>query len=216
MGQEQVQMAVQVVKCPKKIKVKTPFKPRARKPNRPLTQEQVRRVMLTIDNLRDAALLDLGFNCGPRVSEPLTFGQDAIDWEQGSINIWDEKKNEYRRIWPPRETLARLKQWINQSKPGPNRVFGFNAKTAERIVQRWTLSVLGEARSWHTVRHTYINLCAELEQDIKIVCANTGDSITTILHYYRKPSPGYIRRKVEENPIYSEVKKEGGEGASLD
>jgi len=201
MGKKQVQIQQEIAKCPKKNQIKT-FRNRIE--NRPLTSEQVRMLMLGVDNLRDCVLLHLGFNTGMRVSEVLTFSQDAIDWQQGSIRIWDAKKNEYRLVYPPLESLNKLKQWITESRPMGNPVFSHNAKTSQRIIQKWTKKTLGEKRSWHSIRHTYINLSAELEQDIKVVCQNTGDSIATILQYYRKPSPGYLRKKVEEKPIYQE------------
>jgi len=184
-----------------------PKKPRERSPNKPLNKEQVRKLMLAVIPLRDKALLHLGFNTGMRVSEPLTFTQDAIDWQEGTIKIYDEKKNKYRAAMPPLETLALLKTYIAESKPAGRPVFEMGTKTAERVVQHWTQQALGFRRSWHCIRHTYISLSNEAHQDIKVVIENTGDSPSTILQYYTHLTPDYRRRATEEKPVYTE--KEG-------
>ena len=189
----------------KKEKTKTAFKPRIRLANRPLSREQVKMVMLAVDNLRDASLLALGFNTGLRVSEAVSFIQDNIDWQQGSIKIWDEKKNIYRWIYAPLETMNKLKQHINESKPAGKPVFDMSCKTLERIIQRWTAQAIGEARSWHTVRHTYVSLSNEANQNIGVVIQNTGDRPATILRYYTHLSPDYLRKAVEAKPVYIET-----------
>jgi integrase len=203
MPEKQMEMVQELVKSPiTKLK-----KPRTRTENKPLTKEQVRKVMLAVIPLRDKALLHLGFNTGLRVSEPLTFTQDAIDWQTGTIKIYDEKKNKYRAVMPPLETLALLKTYIAESKPAGKPVFEMGVKTAERIVQRCTLQALGFKRSWHCIRHTYISLSNEVHQDIKVVIENTGDSPATILQYYTHLTPDYRRKATEDKPVYTE--KEG-------
>ena len=200
MVEKEAEVAVQITKS---LNTKQK-KPRNRSPNKPLTKDQVRKVMLAVVPLRDRALLHLGFNTGMRVSEPLTFTQDGVDWGAGTIKIWDEKKNKYREVMPPQETLALLKTYINENKPAGKPVFDFDIKTAERIVQRWTTQALGFKRSWHCIRHTYISLCNEAEQNIKVVIENTGDSPATILQYYTHLTPDYRRKATEEKPVYSE------------
>lgn len=200
MEQKQAVAVQEYAKCIKKSK----FKPRKRADNKPLTKEQVRKVMLIIGNLRDAALLHLGFNTGMRVSEALSFTQDAIDWEAGTIRIWDEKKDKYRDVMPPLETMNKLKLWINESKPAGNPVFNFSINTTERIIQKWVKKALGIDKSWHCVRHTYISLSNEANQNIRVVIENTGDSPATILRYYTHLTPDYRRKATEEKPVYSE------------
>jgi len=204
MAEKQAKVAVQLMESPKIILERTVLKVRKRSPNRPLSREQVKKVMLGIDNSKDATLLHFGFNVGCRVSEALSFNQDAINWQEGTVKIYDEKKNTYREVMPPLETLNKLKQYINDTKPGGNPIFNFGVKTAERIAQKWIALAIGEPRSWHTLRHTYVSLSNEAHQDIKIVMMNTGDSAATILKYYTTLSPDYRRKATEEKPVYSD------------
>jgi len=113
-------MMAELAKSPNNPKVKT-F--RNRHENRPLTSEQVRKIMMMVDNLRDQAMLHFGFNVGCRVSEVVSFTAETIDWQQGMVRIWDEKKNTYRWVMPPLETIQKLKMWVNESNPGPKPVF---------------------------------------------------------------------------------------------
>jgi len=162
------------------------------------------KIMMTVDKLRDKAMMHLGFNIGCRVSEVISFTQESIDWQTGTIRIWDEKKNIYRRVTPPWETLNLLKMHINEAKTGIKPVFNIRERAVNRAFQKWCRKAVGFQRSWHSVRTTYITKCAENEVNARIVCENTGDSLETILKYYTKLSQDYIREKVEEKPVYTD------------
>jgi integrase len=190
-------------KSPILVAVQT-FKKRNRAGNKPLTQDQIEKIMSEVDNIRDSTILNFGFNVGCRVSEVRNFSQDSIDWQQKSIKIWDEKKNEYRDIYPPDETIQKIKIWINHIKPGPNPVFDYHWKTIERIIQKWSKKALGFQISWHSLRTTYVSLCQEKDVPVKVAMANTGDKLATIVKYYQKLSPGYMNKVVNANPIFSE------------
>jgi hypothetical protein len=79
--EKEAEMTVQMASSPILLKYKTDGKSRKRNSNAPLSKEQVQAVMLAVDNTRDAVFLHLGFNVGWRVSEPLSFTQDSINWE---------------------------------------------------------------------------------------------------------------------------------------
>ena len=66
-------------------------------------------------------------------------------------------------------------------------------------------SVGMKRKSWHAIRHTYISLSRELGVPMEIVIQNTGDTAATILKYYSKPSPEFIRKTIQEKQMF-EVK----------
>jgi integrase len=66
---------------------------RKRHPNRPLTEAQIRVLLSSLDDIRDDALIRLGLSVGMRVSEVVTIRTSEIDFDQGLIKIWDEKKD---------------------------------------------------------------------------------------------------------------------------
>lgn len=158
-----------------------------------------------MDDLKDYTLLLFGFHSGVRVGE-LAFDYNSISWQEGYVSIWDEKKDRYRRIYVPETVLNALRRYWNegQDKRSP-KFFDMSAKTAERIIQQWTSEVLSKPKSWHCVRHTYITSSFESGIPISIVIENTGDRPTTILEYYTKLSPAFIKGQINEKPLFKVV-----------
>jgi len=187
-------------------KLKTDIKERKRHNNDPLTREEIEKLLNGTDNITDHTLLFIGFYTGMRVSEIVSMEDISLNEAEGRIHIWDEKKNKYRDIYVPQDVFSVTRRYINSLKDRKDpRIFPFTEKTAERKIQYWTQKILGKTKSWHAVRHTYISLSRELELPMEIVISNTGDTPATILKYYSKPSPQFIRRTVNEKKIF-EVK----------
>lgn len=178
---------------------------RTRHSNDPLTKGEVELLLSRIDNLRDYTLLLFGFFSGVRVGEA-SFDYNSICWEEGFISVWDEKKDRYRRIYVPETVLNSLKRYWNEreDKRSPA-FFDMSAKSMERTIQRWTSQVLNKPKSWHCVRHTYITLSFESSIPISVVVENTGDRPATILQYYTKLSPNFIKNEINQNPLFKTV-----------
>lgn len=189
-------------KSPKKHVNKT-GKTRERFSNDPLTREEIEKLLNSIDNIQDHTLLFLGFYTGMRISEIISIEDISLNEGEGRIHIWDEKKNIYRDVYVPKIVFSVIKRYINsiQGRKDP-RIFPFSKKTAERKIEYWTSRILGKTKSWHSVRHTYISLSRELQLPMEIVIANTGDTPATILKYYSKPSPEFIRNMLEEKKLF--------------
>jgi len=182
------------------LEVKAP-RTRKRFPNRPLTAEQIKMLLAQVDNARDNALIRLGLSVGLRVSEIMGIRASDIDFERGTITIWDEKKDKFREVMPPRDTLSAVKIYLNSLAKPNQYLFDFSKKTAERVIQKYSHSALGFTISWHALRHTYVARSIELGVPQSVVMANTGDSPATILrHYAQLPEP-VMRRIVEDKPI---------------
>jgi integrase len=187
-------------------KLKTEIKERKRHSNDPLTREEIETLLNGTDNITDHTLFFIGFYTGMRVSEIVSMEDISLNENEGRIHIWDEKKNLYRDIYVPSELFSVARRYINTLKDRKDpRIFPISTKTAERKIEYWTSKVLGKTKSWHAVRHTYISLSRELELPMEIVIANTGDTPATILKYYSKPSPQFIRKVIEERKLF-EVK----------
>ncbi|MBX8640625.1 MAG: site-specific integrase [Thermoplasmata archaeon] len=176
---------------------------RNRTSNDPLTIEEANSILRTTDNISDYTLILTGLYTGMRISEIASMEEISINGPEGRIHVWDEKKDRYRDIYVPDEVLASLKRYINSlEKRKDPKLFPFSHKTIERKIQTWTARVLGKKKSWHAIRHTYISLSRELGIPMEIVIQNTGDSASTILRYYSKPSPEFIRNTVNGKKIY--------------
>ena len=193
-------------RSPKTSENKTDRKERIRTPNDPLTVQEANVLLRSIDNIPDHTLVLVGLYTGMRISEISSLEEISINEGESRIHIWDEKKDRYRDVYVPGDVLSVLKRHINAMTRGKDpRLFPFSHKTIERKIQMWTEKALGKRKSWHAVRHTYISLSRELGLPMEIVIANTGDSPATILKYYSKPSPQFIRKEIEEKKLY-EVK----------
>lgn len=190
-------------KTPKK-KPKGP--PRKRNSNNPLTQEEVAKLINAVTKLRDKVFLELGFNAGMRISEIASISLININWGDGIITVWDEKKDRYRAIMVPTATMNSLRMLINEKKSKGDRLFPISKKTGERIIQHWTTTILGleKVKSWHCVRHTYVTISRDNNQDIKIVQENTGDALSTLLKIYAHLTPQKKREMVDSNTVYKE------------
>ena len=174
--------------------------------NDPLKKDEVEALLNGVDNIQDHTFLVVGFYSGMRISEIISIEEISLNEAEGRIHIWDEKKNLYRDVYVPSIVFSVLRRYINSIKNRKDpRLFPFSKKTAERKIESWTTKILGKTKSWHAVRHTYISLSRELELPMEIVIANTGDTPATILKYYSKPSPEFVRRIIEEKKLF-EVK----------
>jgi integrase len=177
--------------------------PRNRTPNDPLTLEEANLLLRSIDNVPDHALILTGLYTGMRISEISSLEEISVNEGEGRIHIWDEKKDRYRDVYVPGEVISVLKRHINAMTRGKDpRLFPYSHKTIERKIQIWTEKALGKKKSWHAIRHTYISLSREIGIPMEIVMQNTGDAAATILKYYSKPSPEFIRRTVSERKIF--------------
>ena len=174
---------------------------RKRNPNRALTEAQIRLLLSSIENIRDDALIRLGLSVGLRVSEVVSIRTSEIDFDRCLIQVWDEKKDQWRTVWPTLETISAIRKYINSLPKTPQYLFPISAKTVERTIQKYSKRALGFAVSWHSLRTTYVSRSVELEQSPAVVMVNTGDSPATILKYYTKLPEVVLRRFVESKPV---------------
>jgi len=178
---------------------------RKRNSNDPLTKHEVEQLLSKVDNLKDYTLLLFGFSSGVRVGE-LSFDYNSIIWQEGYVSIWDEKKDRYRKVYIPDNVLNSLRRYWNErlDKKSP-KFFDISSKTVERIIQKWTGQILSKPKSWHCVRHTYITLSFESNIPISIVIENTGDKPVTILQYYTKLSPAFIKNEINNKNLFRSI-----------
>ena len=106
----------------------------------------------------------------------------------------------------PEQVLNSLRRYWNEraDKKSP-KFFDISSKTPERTIQRWTRQALNKPKSWHCVRHTYITLSFESSIPISIVIENTGDKPATILQYYTKLGPNFIKNEINQRALFEVI-----------
>jgi len=171
-----------------------------------LTKDEIRRVLVAVDNKRDRLLLQLGFILGCRVSEVVTIRLKNIMPDR--LRLWDEKKNCFREAVIDEATRSQLECYLTEEwKPEPHRLhqlFYMSTKTANRVVKRW-FAVAGipkDRQHWHVVRHSYVIHSLEAGIAIGHIVAQTGDSPSTILRVYGVPSIDLRRQVINEKGCY--------------
>src|SRR6266542_263813 len=92
---------------------------RNRLPNRALTEAQIRLLLSSIENIRDDALIRLGLSVGLRVSEVVSIRTSEIDFDRCLIQVWDEKKDQWRTVWPTTETISAIRKYMNSLPKTP-------------------------------------------------------------------------------------------------
>jgi integrase len=172
-----------------------------RLPNRALTEAQIRLLLSSIENIRDDALIRLGLSVGLRVSEVVSIRTSEIDFEQGLIKIWDEKKDKWRLVMPTLEAMSAIRKYLDSLPRQPQYPFLMTTKTVGRIIQRYSKKALGFVISWHSLRTAYVSRCVELDQSPAVVMVNTGDSPATFLKDYTKLREAVMRRCVEGKQV---------------
>jgi site-specific recombinase XerD len=163
-----------------------------------LMPEEVERLLVRVEDPTDKILIQLGLSMGCRVSEIISIRLLSI--KSRVIEIWDEKKDEYRHCVIDARTEEALKIYLRDHYKQPHgvrtdaaRLFYFSDKTANRKIkaafEKAEISREVPWR-WHTLRHTYVRHMLDTMKDkaIQFICEQTGDSPRTILAEYGVPS----------------------------
>lgn len=173
-----------------------------------LTEEEIGKLLEIIDEIEDKTLIVFTLETGLRRSEVVNILTSNIDYERQVVKIYDEKKNHWREVVFPRYVGSQLRMYLNSRKQKSSLLFPFCGRTANRRLKKWCVKAeirierKGKTRvSFHWLRHTFIIRSKMVGRDIKVVQQNTGDTIETILKYYRKLSIEDRIREVENKPI---------------
>lgn len=179
----------------------------------------LRQIYETIDNPLEKAYFMFHAETGLRVSDivgqkkpssnarELGLEINNIDWQNLQAHVYDHKKNQWRWVVFPEKVKAALKLYLlyRQAQNIQDRqLFPISEKTANRIVKKWCAKVgfqYSKQVGSHWLRHTFIRLSRAAGRDIKLVQANTGDTIKTLLEWYADLSLEDKRREIENKPI---------------
>lgn len=157
-----------------------------------LTKDELRRLLVSIDDKRDKLLIQLGLVLGCRVSEVVNIRLKAVSSDR--IRIWDEKKDRYRECVIDTETRGMLEEYLKSGwapEPHiPHQLFYFSTKTANRIFKKWCskAEIPTDKAHWHSLRHSYVLHSLDAGVPINHICEQTGDSPITIVRIYGRPS----------------------------
>lgn len=179
---------------------------RVKKPNvvEVFTKAQLQELREKITSARDLALIFTGIECGCRVGEMRTIRASRIDWKERILVKIDSKKGVERRCGFTPWLKHQLQLYIDAFKPG-DILFPMSPKRCEQLLQKWckAIGIHDDENdppkswvSWHVVRRTYINQAGDAGIEEHEVQSVTGDTLSTIMRYYKKPNPGDAGKKM--------------------
>ena len=170
-----------------------------------LTRDEIQRLLVCVDNKRDKLLIQLGFALGCRVSEIV--GIRCKNIYSDHAKLWDEKKDTFREVVIDSGTMGLLNDHLaTEWKARPystHKLFYFSTKTANRILKKWCkiAGISDEKSHWHALRHTYVVQSLECGVPLSHVVEQTGDSPSTVIKVYGRPSID-ARREMLERKAY--------------
>lgn len=165
------------------------------------TKQDMALLKQKIKNLRDQCVIFTGIECGARVGEMRSITPESIDWRNRVLTKVDSKKHVERKCgispWLAQQLQFYIAAFrIEKRQP----LFDLSEKQMDYILKKWAreAGIFTDTNwlSWHIVRRTYINQCAQAGIDSLEVEAVTGDRLDTIMRYYRKANPGDTSAKM--------------------
>ena len=98
-----------------------------------------------------------------------------IEFSGGTATVWDRRRRRYLPVFLSDETMREIRSFIASRRNAKvPLLFPFFSRVIETKVQKRTAEVLGKARSWESIRRTYVATSDRLDMPIRIAVENTG------------------------------------------
>ena len=154
-------------------------------------------------SLRDAALLELLYGCGLRVSEAASLDRDNVSLEDGTVRIWGKGSKERQTPLGSKARFA-LRAYLNaedapRDRMGPlfrnTRGGRLGARSIQRIVRDYAKrSGLRQDLHPHTLRHSYATHLLNGGANLRIVQELLGHSTPSATQVYTHVSQQEAQR----------------------
>lgn len=155
------------------------------------------------NGLRDAALLELLYGCGLRVSEAANLNRENLSLEESTVRVWGKGAKERQAPLGAkarnalRAYLSAESRRVDQSGPLFRNARGgrLGARSIQRIVRNYAKrSGLREDVHPHTLRHSYATHLLNGGADLRIVQELLGHSTPSATQVYTHVSQQEARR----------------------
>lgn len=157
---------------------------------------------------RDAALLEVMYGCGLRVSEATGLDTDRILWEEGYLRVWGKGSKE-RLVPLSGMAKKRLFSYVQTARPElkppyakPTPAVFLNSRggritrqSVHRIVAKAGLSAGIENLHPHTLRHSFATHLLEGGADLRAIQDMLGHSDISTTQIYTHVRPAQMREE---------------------
>lgn len=174
-----------------------------------LTKDQVKKLLSSITDLEEEALLRLALNTGIRRNDIVGIKRDDINVKQRKAGFRERKKNRFKIVDISEETARVLEMWLNATKniksdyiflPRKKGADHMGDATAYRILQENLIKAGLPRRPFHALRATCIKLCQAGGWEIEKTAKHVGDSIRVIQEHYTTPSEEEMIETMKNKP----------------
>jgi site-specific recombinase XerD len=169
-----------------------PFARKERRLPTILAQDEVRRLLSSIDDCRDRAIVTLAYAAGLRVAELASLRVADVDGARKLLHIHAGKGRKDRLVPLSPSLLEMLRRYYRAVRPevwlfpGADRSTHVDARTIQRIVRQAALAAgLTKPVTPHTLRHCFATHLLEAGVPLSTVQTLLGhSSIATTLRYH--------------------------------
>ncbi len=179
---------------------------RVRKLPTVLSEEEVRRVLKVVKNLKHRCLLMVIYSGGLRVSEAVQLKPEDIDGKRRTIHVVFAKGQKERYTLIGEATLEELRKYWRESRPtrwlfpGSRDCGYLSVQSAEKIFKDAAAKAgIRKKVSIHTLRHSFATHLLEAGVDIRYIQELLGHASAKTTEIYTHVSSGAIQKIV--NPI---------------
>lgn len=162
--------------------------------NTPLTKQELRTVLEnTKGKVGMYAILLLGLNSGISLKEALDLRTSDIYYKDYYVLVWDGGKNRYRKIYLPSIVLDALKAFQDHHRRiMSNRLFDTGENTIKDRLNEITRTSILKAKTWKSIRRTWLQLAMEKGMSIKDMSESCGLSEVALAadETIKKPTNG--------------------------
>jgi integrase/recombinase XerD len=140
-----------------------------------LSQEEVKKIIESIDNLKHKTIISLIYSAGLRISEAVNLKMQNVDSHRMTIKIVDSKNNRDRYVTLSNKVLILLGEYHKTYQPVIYIFEGqkggkYSTRSIQEIFKK-ALKIAGikKQATVHTLRHSYATHLIEQGVDIRIV-----------------------------------------------
>ena len=194
-----------------------PYRPRDRKNYRvehaseySLTVTEVDRLLTTVTDTRDLALLTLAISTGMRREDIVAIELTGYDAAKGLITYYEKKKRKTRTtgIGPRAQQAINLylssrgreSRWLFPAMIAKSRGH-LSGRTAWNILQFWLDKSGLVRRPFHSLRGTCYKLAKARGWSVEQAAALIGDTIRVAMEFYGVATAGEINELHREKPL---------------
>ncbi len=163
-----------------------------------LTQEEIRRMINSLTNIKHKLILKLLYGCGLRVSEIVNLQKENLNFNEGLIHILLAKGKKDRFVKIPASILEELRSYtslLNEKTLFPsNRGGKLTKKTIGKIVENASKKAGITKKVYpHLLRHSFATHLLEQGTDLRVIQKLLGHSDIKTTQIYTQISQANIK-----------------------